>query len=197
VGFEAAGAAVQWVASTIAADALLGEMMTSTTRISELVAAVKSYSQMDQAALQKVDIRQGIESTLVMLSHQLGDIVVERSFADGVPAIEAYGAELNQVWTNLIYNAIDAMGDKGTLRVSTRQDIDSILVEVADTGHGMTAEVEARALEPFFTTKDVGRGAGLGLDMVRRIVVERHHGSISFSSGAGGTTVTVQIPIST
>ncbi len=113
-----------------------------------------------------------------------------------MPTVEAYGGELNQVWTNLIDNAIDAMGERGTLRVSTRRDRDSVIVEIVDTGHGMTPEVEARAFEPFFTTKDVGRGTGLGLDISRRIIVDRHGGEIDFESRPGETKVRVRVPAS-
>jgi signal transduction histidine kinase len=195
VGNQAVGPALEWVASTMNATALMGEMQDTTSRISQLVAAVKSYSQMDRTALQRVDVREGIESTLVMLGHKLRNIDVKRNFAPDVPTLEAYGGELNQVWTNLIDNAIDAMGASGTLEVATRMDADAIVVEITDTGHGMTPEVEARAFEPFFTTKDVGRGTGLGLDISRRIIVERHGGDISFESMPGKTTARARIPI--
>jgi signal transduction histidine kinase len=196
VGSESVGPALQWVASTMSATALMAELQDTTSRILQLVGAVKSYSQMDRAALQRLDLHEGIESTLVMLSHKLGNIEVERSFGADVPIVEAYAGDLNQVWTNLIDNAIDAMGDRGTLRVTTRRDADAIVVEIADTGHGMTPEVEARAFEPFFTTKGVGKGTGLGLDISRRIIVERHGGKINFESRPGGTAVMVRIPVS-
>ena len=196
IGAEAVGPALSWVASTISASSLMGELQDTTTRISQLVAAVKSYSQMDRAALQQVDVHEGLKSTLVMLRHKLGGIEVQRSFSGDVPVIEAYAGELNQVWTNLIDNAIDAMGGSGTLQISTCRDGDAVVVEIADTGNGMTAEVKARAFEPFFTTKDVGRGTGLGLDISRRIVSDRHGGSISLASGSVGTAAKVRIPIS-
>ena len=130
-----------------------------------------------------------------MLGEKLHDgITVVRDYADDMPQIEAIPGELNQVWTNLIDNAIDAMEGEGTLRVSTRTDGDHVVVEVADTGSGMSPDVQARAFEPFFTTKDVGKGTGLGLDISRRIVVERHHGEILIASQPGETVVTAKFP---
>src|SRR5205814_6936753 len=112
-----------------------------------------------------------------------------------VPAVDAYAAELNQVWTNLIDNAVDAMGGRGTLRVSTALDGDDVVVDIGDTGAGMSAEVAAHAFDAFYTTKDVGKGTGLGLDIARRIVVERHRGTISVASRTGGTVMRVRIPV--
>ena len=157
---------------------------------------MKSYSQMDRAALQRIDIHDGIESTLVMLAPKLEGIEVKRAFDTDIPVIEAYAAELNQVWTNLIDNAIDAMEGHGTLRLATKVEDDHIVVDIIDSGHGMSSDVQARAFEPFFTTKDVGRGTGLGLDISRRIVVERHGGEITFDSEPGSTTASVRLPIS-
>ena len=140
-------------------------MKESTSRISALVDAVKSYSQVDRASLQLIDVTDGIESTLVMLAHKVGDgLEVLRDYGD-VPRIEANPGELNQVWTNLIENTIDAIDGAGTLRISTRVDHDDVLVEIGDTGSGLPPDVQARAFEPFFTTKDVGKGTGLGLDI--------------------------------
>ncbi len=186
---------VEWVASTLSTQALLSEMRESTARISTLVDAVKSYSQLDRASLQLIDITEGIESTLVMLGHKLPDgITVVRDYATDAPSIEANPGELNQVWTNLIDNAIDAMDGEGTLRISTRADRDDLVVEIGDTGPGMRPEVQARAFEPFFTTKDVGKGTGLGLDISRRIIVERHHGQITIDSGPNETVLCVRLP---
>ncbi len=195
-GAAALDPAMQWIACTLMAEALLTEVHDTTTRISNLVEAVKSYSQMDRASLQRVDVHDGIESTLVMLGHKLHGIEVERAFDPDVPEIDAYPGELNQVWTNLIDNAIDAMDGSGTLRLTTRTDGADLVVDVTDTGPGMPAEVQARAFEPFFTTKDVGKGTGLGLDISRRIIGERHGGEIAFDSGPGGTTAHVRIPFS-
>ncbi|QWZ07883.1 cyclic nucleotide-binding domain-containing protein [Nocardioides panacis] len=188
--------ALRWAASTFEAATLLGEVRESTRRISELVGAVRSYSQMDRASRQRIRVTDGLESTLVMLSHKLRPgVAVVREYADDVPMIEAYPGELNQVWTNLVDNAVDAMGGSGTLRVSTRLDDGSVVVEVGDTGTGMTPQVAARAFEAFYTTKDVDAGTGLGLDIARRIVVERHHGEISVDSRPGDTVMRVRLPV--
>ena len=194
-GPETLGPALHWISSTIQASTLLSELTDTTNRISNLVGAVKSYSQMDRAAMQRVDIHDGIESTLVMLAPKLAKIEVDRAFGPDIPPFDAYAAELNQVWTNLIDNAIDAMDGQGTLRLSTYVEGGSIVVDFSDSGHGMASGVQERAFEPFFTTKDVGKGTGLGLDISRRIVVERHGGEITFDSAPGETTVHVRLPI--
>ncbi|MDP9234419.1 MAG: ATP-binding protein [Actinomycetota bacterium] len=186
---------LEWLASTLSATSLLIEIKESTSRVSDLVTTVKSYSQLDRASVQSIDVTEGIDSTLVILGEKLGDgITVVRDYAPDLPRIEAIPGELNQVWTNLIDNAIDAMQGRGTLRVSTRPDDGHIVVEVADTGSGITPEAQARAFEPFFTTKEVGKGTGLGLDISRRIVVERHHGEIEIRSQPGDTVVSVTLP---
>ena len=193
---DALEAGLEWVASALAMNDLLAEVKDATGRISELVAAVRSYSQLDRASLQPTDVTEGLESTLVMLAHKLGDgVEVVRDYAADVPQIEAMAGELNQVWTNLVDNAVDAMDGHGTLRVSTRVDeLGWVEVQVADTGRGMTDEIRTRAFEPFYTTKDVGRGTGLGLDISRRIVVERHAGEISIDSQPGATVLRVRLP---
>jgi signal transduction histidine kinase len=189
-------AGLEWVASTFSTASLLSEMKESTRRISELVAAIKSYSQMDRASMQHIDVTEGLESTLVMLGHKLRDgVTVVRDYARDVPRIEAHAGELNQVWTNLIDNAIDAMNGAGTLRVSTRAAGNDVVIEIGDTGPGMPPEVAARAFEAFYTTKDVGEGTGLGLDIARRIVVERHAGQIAIDSRPGETVLRVRIPV--
>jgi signal transduction histidine kinase len=186
---------LRWVADTLASAALLDEMHESTGRVTALVAAVKSYTQLDRASIQSVDVTEGLESTLVMLGHKLGPgVTVVRHYDPDLPLIEANPGELNQVWTNLIDNAIDAMGDAGTLQVTARVEGDAVIVEVTDDGPGMTADVRGHAFQPFFTTKPVGKGTGLGLDICRRIVVDRHRGDISIDSGSGGTTITVRLP---
>jgi signal transduction histidine kinase len=187
---------LEWVASTLTADSLLAEMKESTSRIFELVTAIKSYSQMDRASMQHIDVTDGLESTLVMLGHKLRDgVTVVREYGAGLPKIEAHAGELNQVWTNLIDNAIDAMSGTGTLTLRTLAGEGNVVVEVADTGAGMTPQVAARAFEAFFTTKDVGKGTGLGLDIARRIVVQRHGGTITFDSRPGETVLRVSIPV--
>ncbi|TDW78113.1 sensor histidine kinase [Kribbella pratensis] len=186
---------LEWVASTLSAATLLGEVKESTRRITELVAAVRSYSQMDRGSIQTIDVTEGIESTLVMLGHKLRDgVEVIREYGADVPRIDAFAGELNQVWTNLIDNAVDAMDGIGTLRIMTRTDGDRIVVEFTDTGRGMPTEVAARAFEPFYTTKDVGKGTGLGLDIAQRIVAEHHGGTITIASQPGQTTLQVRLP---
>jgi signal transduction histidine kinase len=189
------GPGIDWVAGTLATAALLSEVSEATGRVSTLVAAVKSYSQLDRASLQLIDVTEGIESTLLVLGQKLkAGITVVRDYAADLPSIEAMPSELNQVWTNLIDNAIDAMDGTGTLRISTRVDGESVIVQIADSGSGMPEEVQAHAFDPFFTTKDVGKGTGLGLDISHRIVVERHHGEITIESVPGETVMTVRLP---
>jgi signal transduction histidine kinase len=186
---------LEWVASTLSAASLLSEIKESGRRISELVAAIISYSQMDRASMQRINVTDGLESTLVMLGYKLGDrITVVRDYGTDVPRINAYPAELNQVWTNLIDNAIDAMDGAGTLRLATRAEGDDVVIEVGDTGPGMPPDVAGRAFEAFYTTKDVGKGAGLGLDIAQRIVVERHGGTITIESQPGETVLCVRVP---
>jgi signal transduction histidine kinase len=188
-------AALEWIAGSLSTATLLSEVKESTRRISDLVAAVRSYSQLDRASMQQMDLTEGIESTLVMLAHKLHGVTVVRDYGDDVPRIEAIAGELNQVWTNLIDNAIDAMKGTGTLRVSTRVNENGVVVEIGDTGPGMPKEVQARAFEPFYTTKDVGKGTGLGLDISRRIIVERHGGEITIESRPDETVLRVRLPI--
>ncbi|QIX28440.1 ATP-binding protein [Nocardioides sp. JQ2195] len=188
-------AGLEWIASSLSTAALLAEVKESTRRISELVAAVRTYSQLDRASVQRVDLTDGLDSTLVMLGHKLSEVTVVRDYGADVPEVEATAGELNQVWTNLIDNAVDAMAGVGTLQVSTRAVGDSVVVEIADSGAGMPEEVRAHAFEPFFTTKDVGQGTGLGLDLSRRIVVERHGGEITVESEPGHTVFRVVLPV--
>jgi signal transduction histidine kinase len=187
---------LEWAASTFSVTALLAEIRESSRSISALVAAVRSYSQLDRASMQHVDVTDGLESTLVMLGHKLRDgVTVVRDYGGNVPRIDASPGELNQVWTNLIDNAVDAMSGSGTLRLSTRAEGDHVVVEIGDTGPGMTPQVAARAFEPFYTTKDVGQGTGLGLDIARRIVAERHGGTITIDSRPGHTVLRVRLPL--
>jgi signal transduction histidine kinase len=192
----ALGAGLEWVASTLSVATLLGEVKESTRRISELVAAVRSYSELDRASTREIDVTEGLDSTLVMLGHKLGGGVrVVREYGAGIPRIDAYAGELNRVWTNLIDNALDAMDGTGTLQVATRAEGDGIVVEIGDTGPGMPPEVAARAFEAFYTTKEIGKGTGLGLDIARRIVEERHGGTIAIDPRPGGTVVRVRLPV--
>jgi len=185
---------LEWVASTLSAATLLIELKESTRRVSELVAAVKSHSQMDRASMQHIDVTDGLESSLVMLGHKLLGVTVVRDYGADVPRIDAYAGELNQAWINLIDNAVDAMDGAGTLRLATRADGDAVVVEIGDTGPGMSPQVLARAFEAFYTTKDVGKGTGLGLDIARRIVVERHGGTIGIESQPGDTVLRIRLP---
>jgi signal transduction histidine kinase len=186
---------LEWVTSTLSATGLLGEIKESTRRISDLVAAVKSYSQLDRAPMQQTDLVEGLESTLVMLAHRIPDgVTVVRDYGPDVPRIHARAAELNQVWTNLVDNALDAMDGRGTLRVSTRVDRGEVVVDIADTGTGMSPETQEHAFDPFYTTKGVGEGTGLGLDISRRIV-DRHRGDISIRSRPGETVLRVRLPV--
>ena len=188
-------AGLEWVASSVTTSALIAEAQDATRRISDLVSAVKSYSQLDRAAVQDVRVVDGLESTLIMLGHKLRDgVTVVRDYDDSVPAVTANPGELNQVWTNLVDNAVDAMDGSGTLTLRTYADEHHVVIEVCDTGAGMTDEVAAHAFEPFFTTKEVGKGTGLGLDISRRIVVERHGGAIDVRSEPGHTVVAVRQP---
>ena len=188
-------AALHWVSNSLSAAALLGEVKESTQRVSNLVAAVRSYSQLDRASVQRTDVTEGLQSTLTVLAHKLSGITVVRELGD-VPEIEAIPGELNQVWTNLIDNAIDAMDGAGTLRVSTSATDRDVVVEIADSGPGIPDDVLPHVFEPFFTTKDVGRGTGLGLDISRRIIVDRHGGDISVTRVGDETVFRVSLPLS-
>ena len=190
---------LSWFNATTRIDRLLYEIKISTTRISELVSAVKSYSYMDQTPLQEVDIHNGLESTLTMLQHKLreSDITIIREYDFNLPHINAIGNELNQVWTNLIDNAIDGIGKHGTIIIRTKKEGNSqILVEVVDNGSkGIQKEAQSRVLEPFFTTKEPGKGTGLGLSISHRIITQTHKGDINFSSIPGRTSFQIRLPI--
>jgi signal transduction histidine kinase len=189
--------AVRWLNYTIETELLMNEIEDSTTRISTLVSAAKQYSQMDRAPHQVIDIHELLDSTLVMLSRKIGDgVKVVKNYDHALPDIPVYGAEMNQVWTNLIDNALQAMVGEGTLTITTRRKDDSIEVEIGDTGPGIPEENISRIFEPFFTTKPVGEGTGLGLDISWRIVVNKHHGDLSVSSTPGDTRFRVRLPIS-
>lgn len=187
---------LNWLEATLTGMGLLEEIKLSSVRISDLTKAMKDYSYMGQAPIQEVDIHQGLDSTLTILKHKLkkGSIVVNRDYGD-LPRISAYGSQLNQVWTNLIDNAIDATGGKGNIWIRTSVESDRILVEIADNGVGIPPEIQPRIFEQFFTTKEVGKGTGLGLDISRRIIVGQHKGDIRFNSQPGNTTFQVRLPM--
>ncbi len=177
---------------------LLNSVEQSTGRISTLVKVVKDYSYMDQAPLQEVDIHEGLENTLIILHHKLKNITITRDYDRSLPHINAYGNELNQVWTNLLDNASDALdtvvGEKH-IRIYTRREQEYVLLEIGDNGSGIPEEVQMHIFEPFFTTKGVGKGTGLGLDIAYHIVVNRHLGDLSVTSSPGDTRFQVRLPI--
>ncbi len=193
----ATDATLRWVAATLTANELAAELTESTDRMSRLVGAVKSYAYMDRGDVVEVDLHEGLETTVAVLGHKLKHtgIKVVREYDRALPRATVRGSELNQVWTNLLDNAIDALGQDGTITIRTRLDGDCALIEVEDDGPGIPAEVQERVLEPFFTTKGVGAGTGLGLDAARRIVVDRHDGSLAFESAPGRTVFRVWLPL--
>ena len=190
--------AFQWLERSLAAASLLHGVRQSNQRIAEIVGVIKSFSYMDQSAGQAVDIHKGLDDTLTILGHKLkkNGIVVERDYDPDLPQIEADGAELNQLWTNLIDNAIDAVGPEGSIWLCTEHDTDAITVEVIDNGPGIPEEIQSRIFDPFFTTKDVGEGTGLGLQIVHRIVYEKYKGEIFLDSEPGATRFQIRLPIS-
>ncbi|HXT27412.1 MAG TPA: ATP-binding protein [Candidatus Eisenbacteria bacterium] len=187
--------ALRRVAAVITIFRLIHEIDNSTKRISELVTAIKRYSYMDQAALQEVDLREDLDNTIKIFGHWLKKgITVKREYDHDLPKVCAYGSELNQVWTNLMDNAIDAMNGQGELRIRARRDLDAVCIEIGDTGPGIPAEIKSRIFDPFFTTKPVGEGTGLGLDTAMRIV-QKHHGTIEVKSKPGETRFLVRVPL--
>jgi len=187
--------ALAWLESRLNLKLLLSQIEQSTGRIAELVKAVKSYSYMDQSPMQEVDIHDGLESTLTMLGHKLKNVTLRRAYDRSIPRLMAYGSELNQVWTNLIDNAIDAVNGTGKICVGTCQEDNQLVVEIVDNGPGIPPDVQAHMFEPFYTTKPVGSGTGLGLIISNRIVAERHGGEIEFESKPGETRFKVRLPI--
>lgn len=188
--------AVRWLAYTVETETLLGEIENATGRISALIGAAKQYSQLDRSPHQSIDVHDGLNSTLVMLSRKIGDQVrVAKDYDSSLPKVPVYAAELNQVWTNLIDNAVDAMRRCGTLTLRTARDGEQLLVEIGDTGPGIPDDMHQQIFEPFFTTKPVGEGTGLGLDVSWRIVVNRHGGSLRVISEPGDTRFQVRLPL--
>src|ERR1700675_3685563 len=190
-----ARAALVRIAASVEIGNLLNEIESSTSRISDLVGAIKEYTYMDQSPVQNVDIVKSLETTLIILNHKLKrGVEVQRDYQPIPFLVNSFGSELNQVWTNIIDNAIDAMGGKGELRLRTYQDDGCVVVEIGDNGPGISPEVEAHIFEPFFTTKGVGQGTGLGLDTVQRIV-KKHRGNIQVDSKPGDTRFQVWLPL--
>ncbi|RBY82861.1 histidine kinase [Geodermatophilus sp. TF02-6] len=188
--------ALRWLAYTVETESLVTEVIDSTGRISGLVEAARQYSQLDRAPHQPTDLHAGLDATLVMLSAKTPPgVSVVKDYDRSLPLVPAYAGELNQVWTNLVVNAFDAMAGEGTLTLRTARDGDRALVEVADTGPGIPEELRQRVFEPFFTTKPVGQGTGLGLDVSWRIVVTRHGGDLRVVSRPGDTRFQVRLPL--
>jgi signal transduction histidine kinase len=195
VGEQMLEPALRWLSYTVETELLMDEIDDSTTRISTLVGAAKQYSQLDRAPFQVVDVQDLLTSTLLMMSAKLKGITVRKQFEPDLPRIPAYAGELNQVWTNLIDNAAQAMHGTGTLTVRTARENDCVLVEIGDSGPGIPEAIQQRIFEPFFTTKPVGEGTGLGLDIAWRIVVNKHHGDLRVESVPGDTRFQVRLPI--
>jgi signal transduction histidine kinase len=187
-------AALSWLHQSLESICLLDEIEHSTGRMSDLVGAVKSYTYMDRAVLQEVDIHADLEVTLKVLQHKLKSLTIKRHYDPQLPRIQARGGELNQVWTNLIDNATDAMGGRGAIELVTRSENTFVMVEIADNGPGIPAEVLPRVFEPFYTTKEVGVGTGLGLDISLRII-SQHNGTIEVQSQPGHTRFIIRLPI--
>jgi len=196
VGPENLEPAVRWLTYTVDTELLMKEIDDAVTRISGLVNAAKQYSQLDRAPHQTTDVHTLLKATLVMMQAKIGpEVRVVKEFDLTLPPVPCFPAELNQVWTNLIDNALGAMAGSGTLTLRTYPDGDRLVVEVEDTGPGIPAEVRPRIFEPFFTTKPVGEGTGLGLDISYRIVVNKHHGDIRVESAPGRTVFRVYLPL--
>jgi signal transduction histidine kinase len=195
VGADMIEPALRWLNYTVETELLMNEIEDATTRVSTLVGAAKQYSQLDRAPFQVVDVHDLLSSTLLMLSAKLKGIKIVKDYDKSLPKIPAYASELNQVWTNLIDNAAAAMHGTGTLTVRTARDEDKVLVEIADTGPGIPKEIQKRIFEPFFSTKPVGEGTGLGLDIAWRIVANKHHGDLRVESVPGDTRFQVRLPL--
>jgi signal transduction histidine kinase len=192
---DTARAALVRIAASVEVASLLHEIESSTSRISDLVGAIKEYTYMDQSPVQNVDVVKSLETTLTILNHKLKKgVVVQRDYQSVPLLVNSFGSELNQVWTNIIDNAIDAMRGKGELRIRTYRDDGCVVVDIGDNGPGIPSEVEPHIFEPFFTTKGVGEGTGLGLDTVQRIV-KKHRGNIQVSSTPGDTRFKVWLPL--
>ena len=187
---------IRWLGYTVETELLLNEIEDSTNRVSTLVSAAKQYSQLDRAPYQIVDVHELLDSTLLMMGRKLGDgITVVKEYDRALPRVPAYAAEINQVFTNLIDNAVGAMDGSGTLTIRTSREEDNAVVEIGDTGSGIPADVRPRIFEPFFSTKPFGEGTGLGLDISWRIVVNKHHGDLRVESVPGDTRFSVRLPL--
>lgn len=187
---------IQWLGAGCLMVGLLSEVLHTTERISQIVHAVKSYTYLDQAPLLEVDVHEGLENTLVIMQHKLKKgVAVKREYATDLPRIQAYASELNQVWTNIIDNAVDAMHGKGEIRVKTYQEDQHVIVEIADNGPGIPQDIQSRIFEPFFTTKAPGQGTGLGLHISHDIIANHHHGQLTVESKPGETKFRAVLPV--
>ena len=187
---------VEWLSLEFVIFSLVLEIGIGTSRIVDLVKALKNYTYMDQAPVQSVDVRDGLENTLIILHNKLKrGVTVLREYAEDLPVIEAYASELNQVWTNIIDNAIDAMNGEGKLIVRTRREDPWVVVEIEDNGPGIPEQNLSKIFDPFFTTKVTGEGTGLGLNISRNLIVQKHQGQISVKSQPGRTCFAVRLPL--
>ena len=187
---------VQWLGMGCITIASLREVQQATERISQIVGAMKAYTYLDQAPLLEVDVHDGLENTLVIMQHKLKQgVTVKREYSNDLPRIEAYASELNQVWTNIIDNAVDAMNGKGEIILRTYEEDGHVIVEVIDNGPGIPEEIQSRIYEPFFTTKPPGKGTGLGLHISHDIIANRHHGQLLVESKPGETKFRAVLPI--
>lgn len=187
---------IQWQCATYTIFSLLSQIDLGTERVAKIVKAFKTYTYMDQAPVQSVDVREDLDNTLIILQPKLkSGITVRREYARDLPRIEAYGSELNQVWTNIIDNAIDAMNGKGEIVLRAFKEDAAVVVEIVDNGPGIPKDIQSKIFDPFFTTKPVGSGTGLGLNISHNIIVQKHRGKITVSSQPGKTCFTVRLPI--
>ena len=188
--------AVQWLGVGCQIFQQLYEIQSTTDRISQIVRAMKSYTYLDQSPLLEVDVHKGLENTLIIMEHKLKlGVTVKREYAPDLPSIEAYASELNQVWTNIIDNAVDAMDGKGEITIRTYEEKDQVVVEIIDNGPGIPKEIQTRIYEPFFTTKPPGQGTGLGLHVTHDIVANRHKGLMLLESKPGETKFKIILPM--
>ena len=188
---------IRWLALSFEVMTMIQSGLRGAERVSELVQSMRSYSHLDRGAKQLVDVHQGIEDTIQLLSHKLKQgIIIKRDYDSSLPQISAYGSELNQIWTNLIDNSIEAIAERGEIKIVTENKGDRVVVKVIDSGSGIPPEIHSRIFEPFFTTKSIGKGSGLGLDAVRRIVENRHRGSITLDPLSDMTCFTICLPVS-
>jgi len=187
---------IQWLGAGCVMNGLLSEVQQTTERLSQIVLAMKTYTYLDQAPLLEVDVHEGLENTLVIMQHKLKQgVTVKREYSPDLPRIEAYASELNQVWTNIIDNAVDAMNGKGEITLKTYKEDNHVIVEIIDNGPGVPKEIQSRIYEPFFTTKPPGKGTGLGLHISHDIIANRHHGQLLVDSKPGNTVFKAVLPI--